>query len=330
MFFYLSTALASNLPHREFNVTRQSGWYRFASADHDVLKCISFNTWGLPISLHGHDQKDRFERMPDSLLNVGADILCLQETFHPVLRNGIINKLTADYYFKGDYRCDQSVLGIIQKDCRGGLMTFSKFPVVSEEFYPFPSIEGISIVEKIGAKGFLFSVIDMDGKKLNIVNTHLYAGEDQNSEHKRLQQILFMKKKLAEIPEYYLFPTILMGDLNTTHPTIISDERTHVKSEIYPILTSDLDFADSCIEVCENDFTYNGKLNYYIKSKANLQKLDYCMFKNQKGTYKLQLLSQSLAFHYNSFLSDHFGLRVEFKINNNDFLESIDEFVIRY
>jgi hypothetical protein len=55
-----------------------------------ALTLISYNTWGLPISLSGHDQERRFADVSENLLKEEPDILMLQETFHTSIRENII------------------------------------------------------------------------------------------------------------------------------------------------------------------------------------------------------------------------------------------------
>ncbi|MBK9255325.1 MAG: endonuclease/exonuclease/phosphatase family protein [Saprospiraceae bacterium] len=273
---------------------------------------ISFNTWGLPVSLIGHDQTNRFERIPDSLYSSGVEIICLQETFHPVLRNKIIDKLRGDYYFEGNYRCNNNILGPIQKDCFGGLMTFSKYPIVSEQFYLYEIHHKTSLIEKIGAKGFLWTTINLNGKLINVINTHLYAGSDAQSEQNRKKQVVQMFSIIAEIKEFKLYPTFLLGDLNITHPDVYESDPKFGYPEVYNLLTGQMHFTDTKQKLELADLTYNGITNYHVKDSNNLQKLDYCLYHLPENETSLLLENQSVIFNKNQILSDHYGLKSQF------------------
>lgn len=321
-FIYLvsiSGLYSKNLPFKGPYDSNLLGITSLISTKQSTLKCISYNTWGLPISLQGHQQWDRFRRMPDTLMDSSADILCLQETFHPVLRNAIVQKLRSEYYFSGDYRCNLPFAGLLKKDCQGGLMTFSKFPVLSEVFFEFPEYHGISIVEKIGSKGFLWTIIDMNGLNINVLNTHLYAGDDEFSETIRLRQIKYMVDILISNHEFLSNPTILMGDINTTHPDMSKLNSKYTASKLYPFLVNEINFVDSNPELTPDDYTYDGSKNYFIKDAQNKQKLDYCFYKNPIDVEILSLKSRSLTFNKNKLLSDHFGWSVTFAIKHENY-----------
>jgi endonuclease/exonuclease/phosphatase family metal-dependent hydrolase len=279
------------------------------------ITCITYNTWGLPVRLAGHEQADRFQRMPDSLLALEADILCLQETFHPELRSRLIRALRSEYYMGSDYSCNSSWNGLIVKDCHGGLMTLSKYPVVSEQFFQYPFEKECSIIEKIGAKGFLFTTIDINGHKCNVINTHLYAGEDRQAENFRLLQIQYMMNILAGMPEFALYPTLFMGDINTTHPEISAVSDRFAPSLLYPVVTSGLlGFTDTAPCLDNQLFTYDGKNNHYVNDPQNRQKLDYCFYRNTGNVAILKHQFSKVIFNDRSILSDHFGWKSVFSL----------------
>lgn len=135
-----------------------------------TLNVVTFNTWGLPVKLPGMDQSKRFESIPDSLLGLGADI-CLQETFSKRLRRKIMDKMPYHLMHQSDYLCQRTQAGILQIDCFGGLMTWSKHPIIYEEFFPFPLFDDMNWVEKSGRKGVLIPTIEVIGNPVNIVYT---------------------------------------------------------------------------------------------------------------------------------------------------------------
>lgn len=270
------------------------------------INVMSYNTWGLPIELAGHDHDRRFSKMADSILDKKCDIICLQETFNPRLRSTLSKIIRADYYIHQDYTCHQEIIPFVKKDCYGGLMTYSKFPILKERFYKYPIQKDCSLIEKIGGKGFLFTVIDNGGQKMNIVNTHLYAGNDDLSEKMRFEQIKFMHQQLLLLSEYHLFPTILVGDFNMQHPDL-------AYSKVYDYIVHKMKFYDSKTKLSISDFTIDATCNPYVDKKEASSKLDY-VFYNITSKIKPQIVQQCRMMDSKNPLSDHFAWKVIFKI----------------
>jgi len=102
----------------------------------EFIKLISFNAWALPIWLPGHDHSMRYREIPQKLVDTTADILCIQEAFAESFRRELLATTSDCYNTFSDFRCNRSILGLINMDCYGGLMTLSKFPIIDEEFFP--------------------------------------------------------------------------------------------------------------------------------------------------------------------------------------------------
>jgi len=293
--------ILSILPHGNVKVSNTSQFYMESQkqAFPETIKVLSFNTWGLPITLPGYDQARRFPLIPDSLLAHAADIVCLQETFHPDLRAHLIAGLGHCYHGHQDYRCSTEIVPFLEKDCFGGLMTLSKYPIITEYFFRYPVNEYTSMIERIGAKGFLFSVIRVGTETMNVINTHLYAGYDASSELRRKEQIEFMDGILKIIPEYRLFPTIFAGDLNAQHPDMAC-------SAVYDYVATEMGFTDSKPHIDRNDLTSDASVNDYIAKKEIPSKLDYIFIKSS-DVASLCVVKSGRCFSSGQPVSDHFG-----------------------
>ncbi|MBC7884171.1 MAG: endonuclease/exonuclease/phosphatase family protein [Saprospiraceae bacterium] len=287
-------------------------WYKEAQHQEKIqsglLNVMSYNTWGLPIELKGHDHFRRFKSMADSLLLTNSDIIALQETFHPVLRDHLMKMLSKDYYTFSDYRCNRSILPYVEMDCYGGLMTLSSLPVTSEIFYPYPVNETSSIIEKTGGKGFLITQISHGRKCINIINTHLYAGDYPKAENIRMEQIKYMHKVIQHIPDFYRNETILLGDFNVHHPDVEC-------SVVYDYIVSDMGFDDSKKSINDNDFTCDHKTNKYVAASEKRTKLDYVFLKSDLNDGKIDILNQFRAMDNKKLpMSDHFGWQVQIRL----------------
>jgi len=264
------------------------------------INFLSYNTWGLPVHLYGHDQDRRFELMGDSITALHADIIGLQETFHPTLRNKLLSDLTDQYYTYSDYRCARSIIPGIEMDCYGGLMTFSVFPIIEEIFYPFPTDDTYSLIERAGGKGFLASYIQHGQRIILVINTHLYAGNNVKAEKNRLKQIKYMNTLLKTELFHKADEIIMLGDFNIHHPNVAC-------SVVYDFITDEMGFLDSKPHIDTEDFTYSAS-NNYTPGKEKGSKLDYVFLQqSQSGT----ILAQSRILDSALPLSDHFGWQVK-------------------
>ena len=187
------------------------------------VSIVTLNAWGLPFWYKQATNENRFFKLISNLNSAGTDIICLQETFNDELRKVIRNNLRKDYFSMTDLKCSRLVNYILKMDCNGGLATFSRFPVISEYFFPFPANDNYSLIEKTGRKGFLFTTVNIYGDHINILNTHLYSGDNNKSQRCRIDQIEFIEKTLGEIEEFKQNPTIFAGDYNMQHPDVVKD-----------------------------------------------------------------------------------------------------------
>jgi endonuclease/exonuclease/phosphatase family metal-dependent hydrolase len=303
--------LFSILPHGA--IKTPTAGFSYAGRSTDVFpedfRVLSYNTWGLPISLPGHDQERRFPLIADSLLAHAADIVCLQETFHPELRKQLIGKLGKEYFGYQDYRCSTSIIPFVNKDCYGGLMTLSRYPIVTEYFFRYPVTEETSMIERIGAKGFLFTVVQIGPVTLNVINTHLYAGYDTFSEARRMEQIIFMDSVLQTLPQYDLYPTVFAGDLNAQHPDMAC-------SKVYDFVVDEMEFTDTKQHISQSDLTSDAGVNTYISKKEIPSKLDYVFFKPaNKSTFTVNQTGR--CFDTGQPVSDHFGWSATLAVQTN-------------
>lgn len=270
-----------------------------------ILDLLSYNTWGLPIELVGHDHERRFKSMADSILDLEKDIICLQETFHPRLREHLLTKLGQNYYTLSDYRCSNEIVPFIEKDCYGGLMTLSIYPIMYEIFYKYPTSDKTSIIEKIGSKGFLLSVIKYGDRNINVINTHLYAGDNKHAEDMRIDQLEYMKSVLDTVLNIEN-PTFMLGDINIHHPDV-------APSDAYLFIDDMMAFTDTKPTLSDHDFTSDSNCNKYVSADNRPSKLDYIFYKNLDHKSP-KILYQSRCLDSKNPMSDHFGWSVTMKI----------------
>jgi endonuclease/exonuclease/phosphatase family metal-dependent hydrolase len=283
----------------------------------DDFTLLSFNTWGLPVRLAGHDQNFRFKQMPNYLLKSNADVLCLQECFSSRLRYEL-EDLSSTFNTRHDFSCKRQVMGFLEMDCNGGLITLSKYPIIEESFIPFHKEKGRNWIEKIGAKGFLITTIVKGRDTLNIVNTHLYSGNNDEAERMRLKQAMQLNTILDTFLISHPFTTVLAGDLNITHPDVVETNDRVKPSVTYEYLQSNVCFQDSKPEIDSLDYTIDPQNNMYSSKKdGGQQKLDYCMLLNTGLQQRFTFDASTVIFKEDNSISDHMGLLTTLKKDHN-------------
>lgn len=266
------------------------------------LSILSLNAWGLPINLRKYRQAERFDKIPDALNKADTDIICLQECFSESLRNNIFNNISNAYTYASDYSCNRRSAGILRMDCYGGLMTLSKYPIVEEAYYPFPELDGFNIIEKIGAKGFLLSRIDIGSQEIYVINTHLYSGHAVTAESIREKQVDYIWEMLVQLG-IQKENIVLAGDLNFSHPKVMNENSLVSKSTIYNRLISEYGFVDGNEEL---KYTIDPISNKYCDSKDAKQILDYVMFRSTQNDEFY--LSSKVVMNNDEAVSDHCGV----------------------
>ena len=276
------------------------------------FKITSYNVWGLPVTLPGHDDDKRFPLIAEALIKLSPDILCLQEVFSTQFRHLNLPELLSNYYYYSDYTCNQSIVPWVQRDCHGGLATFSRYPILEEHFSPFPHVDGMRWEEKLGAKGCLLSKIDLPTGMVWVVNTHLYSGPSTKDESIRMAQIKIMENAIQNLQTN--LPVVVAGDLNIAHHCLENNLMVFPKTA-YSYLQQQMNLMDAVENYSiENQFyTIDPQSNVYCDSAEGAQKLDYVFYKN--GKYRqFKVLQNSVEMKGAATLSDHHAFSTIFKI----------------
>ena len=288
-------------------------------AQEETLDLLSYNVWALPVWLPKVGLNKRFDKIGKTLISSKYDIICFQEAFMKRFRKKIFSELGKAYYSDADYLCSNTILGPIKRDCNGGLMTFSKFPILFESFIEFPIYEDMRIEEQIGHKGFLISLIDGPKGHFYVINTHLYAGPKERDEFQRLKQIEYMSSIIKEELFEENLPIILMGDLNIDHPYTCKQKGSST-SPVYSYITKLMGFVDTAPEIGDKHFTVDRSRNKYSGSKNGKQKLDYCLYRTPEDIV-CNIIRFGTDFFGSMSFSDHLGfyssIHIERKNNIN-------------
>src|SRR6266852_3835949 len=97
------------------------------------LKIVSFNIWDLPYWFVKNRQQ-RILQIAEYLQRLDAEIVCLQESFDVHHRRLLYESLGLDrYYASGGFE-ETRKAPLASFDTTGGLVIFSKFPIIQYKF----------------------------------------------------------------------------------------------------------------------------------------------------------------------------------------------------
>ena len=172
----------------------------------DTLKVLTWNVYMLPMSVyHKTNKKGRAKDIVRVLEKSGYDIIILQETFQARAR-GIISKgLKNTYAFQ---------YGPINRTLppfhfNGGVFILSKIPLKLVKQIVF---KARTDYDKYARKGAMMLEGSKNGKKFQIIGTHIQAGPVpviKNSQFRQIRNELLDRFAQEGIPQF------VCGDLNT-------------------------------------------------------------------------------------------------------------------
>ncbi len=168
------------------------------------MEIITYNIWDLPLWFV-RNRKERLLEIARMLVERGAEIICLQESWSLHHRQAL-----SEFFRKHGYHDAVRQAGI--KRNSGGLVTFSKFPIKSVRFIPFGRFS-FSVSEFIGNKGVLETVLETPTGLLRVLNIHLHHQSSRhiNTKKMRLRQL---RKLFADLKREPPLPAVLAGDFN--------------------------------------------------------------------------------------------------------------------
>src|SRR5262249_46474361 len=187
--------------------------YAYAEIPHQTIsapfKIVSLNIWDLPYWFVKNRQQ-RMLQIAEYLHGLDAEIICLQESFDVRHRRLLYERLGCDrYYASGGFEATRKA-PLAAFDTTGGLVTFSKFPIIEHTFTPFNQFTP-SLVERIGRKGVLEATIETPYGVMQVFNIHLHMGRKFFAHNIRVKQL---KSVLERIEAQRHMPVILAGDFN--------------------------------------------------------------------------------------------------------------------
>ena len=170
---------------------------------------ISFMTWNVEMLprvfffIH-HKPVIRARIIPAHLLLDAPDVIVLQEAFDSKAVRILKRKLRATY----PYMCGPANRKAISFKINSGVMIFSKWPLREIETIRFEQCAGDDCYAR---KGALLTELDIKGKKVQLLGTHVQAGgtaEIKTSQYKQIADLL-NRHIVTGVPQ------MICGDFNT-------------------------------------------------------------------------------------------------------------------
>lgn len=160
----------------------------WAGCEQDSLRVATFNTWGLPAPI-APNRRARLAGLEGFADELGADVVGLQEVW-----KGARPLVDLPGLLLGSLRLGDSGLGLA-----------STLPAQTDAVRHFRTAGGVDRLKK---KGVLRAEVEFGGEPVDVLVTHLQAGESARAADIRAAQI-------AEIVAFAGDgPTLLIGDLN--------------------------------------------------------------------------------------------------------------------
>ncbi len=191
---------------------------------------LTLNTFGLPFIRTWW----RMLGLAQELTRLAPTIICLQEVqqkiYVPIFRRGLHGY--PYLALKGS--------GMMPK---GGLLTASRWRIISARFYPFPArgrVWSIGFFDWLLNKGFLVVEFEVEGQRVIVINTHLhanYSGEfhpENWMARIQYQQVLYLTEFAQTLPKDAL--VLMCGDFNFPRGTYLYDEFMGRSEFVDPLL----------------------------------------------------------------------------------------------
>jgi endonuclease/exonuclease/phosphatase family metal-dependent hydrolase len=231
------------------------------------LKIVSFNIWDLPYWFV-KNRKQRILQIAEYLQRLDAEIICLQESFDVHHRRLLYEHLGLErYYTSGGFEETRKV-PLASFDTTGGLVIFSKFPIIQYKFMPFNQFTP-SLIEHIGRKGVLEATIETPYGVIQVFNIHLHVGKNFLAHSIRVKQL---KSVLERMKSQRNLPIILAGDFNED---ALMDQKKFVTLLQSRGLTHSLHFEQ--YEFMPSYRIKNPFVNNWINRSKYSRRLDYIL-----------------------------------------------------
>lgn len=210
------------------------------------IKIVSYN-------IHSGVDKDMFPTLfdiIDFLKNCDADIICLQEVNESAKVGFQVSSLKEELVMNSHFGAN-----VVNPNSNYGLVTYSKYKIIKKNHVYLSSSKE--------QRGMLHTVIDVKGKKVNIINVHLGTNkEEQEQQLKELQEVI---DSLGDEPY------IIAGDFNA----------------------ADINLDRDCIDVAQS-LNESNTLTFSL----GIERIDYVFVSQDIEPVSYKVIVKKLSDHY--------------------------------
>ena len=255
------------------------------------LNLLTYNIHGLNPILAGDDP---YKRIPIILSKITEyDIIFFQENW--IYDNSSFSSLLDRYnvFTTSDSKFFWPINKVINSNGAGLSLAISKsIDIIYSDEYLFENCSGWLSKDNdcLASKGFQHVRVRIDGKILDLYNTHFDAGRSESDKNVRLSQLNQLQKYIKVNSANY--PVIIAGDLNILY-----------ESSEYKIIDS---------FIIDNNFVLADWSSDLSKSKFG--KLDYILYKSSNET-NINLEKCKVDTNLRG-LSDHPAIQAVFNLEN--------------
>lgn len=212
------------------------------------IKIISYN-------IHSGLNKDMFPTLFDIIdfLRISdADIICLQEVNESAKAGFQVSSFKEELKMYSHFGAN-----VVNYGFNYGLVTYSKYPI-KDENHIYLSSSGRE------QRGMLHTVLNVDGRKLNIINVHLGLGKEERKI--QIRELIDFVNKLGD--ELY----IVVGDFND----------------------GDINISENILKDVAKEVNKSNTLTF----ATGLERIDYIFVSPQIKALEYEVLIKNMSDHY--------------------------------
>ncbi len=278
----------------------------------DSLKILSWNIQMLPRGVKGNGKAKRARSIAEELKGRDYDIIVFQELFYHRSRKILLTRL------KEKYPHQTAVLNkkAISFKTNGGVLILSRHPITDTREITYQQKSG---PDRLSRKGALLATMNVRGKKVQVIGTHLQAfgkKEIMYSQYQQLHDELLKPSLLPNIPQ------IICGDFNTLKEVpaqvpVSLPANFEERIARYPVMLQTLQAEDGELKGTQQ-YSMDRPNNDLCKKRKEFRLLlDYFLIRSNQSAAHIphrQITIIKNKWHKDHRdLSDHYGLEAVVK-----------------
>jgi endonuclease/exonuclease/phosphatase family metal-dependent hydrolase len=261
----------------------------------------------LPRGINHNGKAKRAKIIAEHLKKSPYDVGVVQELFYRRSRRIIAKELQSEFPAQTNVLNKKS----IALKTNGGVMIFSRHPIKEIKEIRFKDCSG---PDRLSRKGAMLAVIEVKGKPIHVIGTHLQAFGMQETMYSQYQQLY---DELLKPNEQKGIPQFICGDFNTIKElpkNLPANLPKNFEQRIarYETMLQKLQASDGELEG-EHQFTMDRPNNDLCEKRKEFRLLlDYFLFRPMTSNLfivkrKVQIIRYPWR-NGNKDLSDHFAL----------------------